>query len=357
MHHPPSRPHRASKRVPPPPSAFATPAAEVLAEPATADFAVEASPRLRQWLRTREISLALSTGENGKILTIGAGEAGFAVFEVGCDSPGALLQAEAGLYVAARERVWRFDDVLSEGESFHGADRLCLPGQCRATGAIAIQDLAAGENGRLLVAAARFNCVARMNSRGDLKPTWRPAFIDAGAREDRCHVTGFCLQDGSLAYVTIAAATNEKDGWRQQIAGGGQIIDVTTGKTVAAKLTMPRAPRLYRDRLWVLESGTGGFGWIDRAQRRFERVAQLPGYPRSLQFVGDHALITTERWRHEAAGAAGVHWVNIKTGKIDHSLTLTGSITAVHDVALIPGLTVPRLAGLSLADSGQRMAG
>jgi uncharacterized protein (TIGR03032 family) len=334
------------------------PPAPILPAPTAPDGLVESSPRLRQWLRSRRVCLALSTGESGKIITLGAGASGLTVFAVGCDVPGALLQTEAGLHVAAHSRLWRFDDALTEGELYRGAERLCLPSQCRPTGAVGIRDLAAEESGRLLVAAAAFNCVARMNSRGDLKPVWRPAFIDAIVREDRCHLTGFCLRDGAVAYVTVSAASNAKGGWREYKASGGQVIDAVTQRTLAEGLALPHAPRLYRNRLWILESGSGTLGWIDPERRRFEPFAQIPGFPRGLRFVGDHALVMTSRRRDAAgAGAAGIHWVNMKTGATDHRLTLKGSVTEAIDVAVIPGETVPRLAGLSLADSGLEAPG
>ena len=351
MHHPPSRPHRASKRQLPPPTVITHPV-EIAAERPLVNCAIEASPRLRQWMRTRGISLAVSTGADSRIVTLGAGASGLAVFDVTCDSPGALLQTEAGLYAAADERVWRFDDALSAGEQFQGAERLCLPSQCRRTGAIGIQDLAVEEIGRLLAAVAGFNCIARMNSRGDLKPIWRPSFIDTIVKDDRCHLTGFCLRDGALAYVTLAAVSNEKDGWRRQAIGGGQVIDAATHRVVAEGLNLPHAPRLYRNRLWILDSGSGGFGWIDCERRRFERFAELPGFPRGLRFLGDHALVTTSRLRGAQDGSPGIHWVNIKTGRIDHQLSLQGTFSEAIDVAVIPGEAVPRLAGLSLADSG-----
>ena len=353
MHHPPSRPHRASRRLSPQSLLVFAPSAPVLPAPAASDDAIDASPRLRHWLQANRICLALSTGEGGRIITLGAGSSGLAAFDVPCDRPGALLATEAGLYVAARSRLWCFDDALTGGERFRGEDRLCLPSQCRPTGTIGIQDVAAEESGRLLVAAAQFNCVARMNSRGDLKPVWRPAFIDAAIRDDRCRLSGFCLSDGGLAYVTVTAATNEKDGWRQYKASGGQVIDAATHQVVAQGLALPRAPRLYRKRLWILESGSGTLGWIDLQTRRFERFAEVPGFPRGLRFFGDHALVTaSQRHGEQGGGAAGIHWVNLKTGKIDHWIALKAPIGEAIDVALIPGKTVPRLAGLSLADSG-----
>lgn len=325
MHHPPSRPHRASRRLPPLPALETRHElpAKALPESSALAAALDVSPRLRRWLQSRGVSLALSTGERGKIITLGVAESGFRVFEANCDAPGALLQTAAGLYVAARERVWRFDDALGAGECYRGTDRLFLPSQCRPTGTIGIEDLAAAETGKLLVAVARFNCIARMNSRGDLKPIWRPAVANTT-------VTGLCLDNGALAYIT------------QMSEGGGQVIDVASERPVADQLNRPRAPRLYRNKLWLLESGTGWFGWVDPAGRRFERRVQLPGTPRGLRFLGDHALI---------AAGPGVHWFNLNTGRIDHTLGFAASIAEIIDVALIPGETVPRLAGVSVAES------
>jgi len=41
---------------------------------------------------------------------------------------------------------------------------------------------------------------------------------------------------------------------------------------------MPHLPRWYQDRLWVLESGRGGLGYIDLATGRYESVLTLPGF-------------------------------------------------------------------------------
>ena len=353
MHHPPSRPHRASRRLPPQALALFEPQASIPSAPTVAGDMVETSPRLLQWLRTRRVCLAVTTGESGKVLTLGAGPDGLIAFDVNCEGPSAVLLTEKGLHVAAQRRLWRFDDALSDGESFLGADRLCLPSQCRPTGAIGIEDLAVEDSGKLLAAVSAFNCVARINSRGDLKPVWRPSFIDKVIREDRCHLTGFCLREGAVAYVTVTAASNAKDGWRA-VNNGGQVIDAATHRSVAEGLDQPRAPRLYRNKLWVLESGSGALGWIDCEARRFEHFAKVPGVARGLRFVGDHALVMT-------SGVAGIHWINLKTGKTDHQLTLRGAIAEAIDVAVIPGETVPRLAGLSFADSGleepERIAG
>ncbi len=245
------------------------------------DGAVEASPRLRQWLRSRRLCLALSTGESGKVITLGAGAVGLHGLRRELRF---TRRAAAGRQAASMSPPAAGSGastmLLTEGELYRGADRLCLPSQCRPTGAIGIQDMAAEETGRILVAAAGFNCIARMNSRGDLKPVWRPAFIDKVIREDRCHLSGFCLRDGALAYVTVTAASNVKDGWRQQVSGAGQVIDAAYRTALWPKAcTLPHAPRLYRDRLWVLESGTGTLGWVDAEKRSLRALRADPRLP------------------------------------------------------------------------------
>ena len=62
---------------------------------------------------------------------------------------------------------------------------------------------------------------------------------------------------------------------------------------------MPHSPRVYRDRLWLLNSGTGYFGSFDLAGGRFEPLAFCPGYLRGLAFSGDFAVMGLSRPRHD----------------------------------------------------------
>ena len=69
-------------------------------------------------------------------------------------------------------------------------------------------------------------------------------------------------------HVTALAATDTPQGWREHKKDGGVLIDVPSGKTLVSGLSMPHSPRWIPDpsrgsarqgRLWMLESGTGGF--------------------------------------------------------------------------------------------------
>jgi uncharacterized protein (TIGR03032 family) len=85
--------------------------------------------------------------------------------------------------------------------------------------------------------------------------------------------------------------SNIADGWRDHRRDSGIVIDVATGETVAGGLSMPHSPRLHDGRLYLLQAGTGEFGWIDLATGRFTALCFLPGFARGLAFLGNHAVI------------------------------------------------------------------
>ncbi len=55
------------------------------------------------------------------------------------------------------------------------------------------------------------------------------------------------------------------------------MIVVETGEIVAQSLSMPHSPRLYRDKLWLHNSGTGEFGAVEIHSGGFEPVAFVLG--------------------------------------------------------------------------------
>ncbi len=98
---------------------------------------------------------------------------------------------------------------------------------------------------------------------------------------------------------TAVSTSDVADGWRERRREGGVVIDVRDNRLVATGLSMPHSPRVYRDRLWLLNSGTGNFGSIDLTNGRFEPLTFCPGYLRGLAFVGDYAVTSLSRPRHD----------------------------------------------------------
>mgnify|MGYP000885045729 FL=1 len=53
---------------------------------------------------------------------------------------------------------------------------------------------------------------------------------------------------------------------------------MATNEIVLGSLSMPHSPRWYQGRLWLLNSGTGEFGYVDLAASRFVPVTFCAGY-------------------------------------------------------------------------------
>src|SRR5262249_49500095 len=73
-----------------------------------------------------------------------------------------------------------------------------------------------------------------------------------------------------------------------------------SGEVLARGLSMPHSPRWHDDRLWLLESGTGGPGVVDPATGKYEAAASLPGFTRGLDFYGPLAFVGLSQVREPA---------------------------------------------------------
>ena len=107
----------------------------------------------------------------------------------------------------------------------------------------------------------------------------------------RCHLNGLALVDGEPAYVTAVSRSDVPSGWRERRQDGGCVIDVRSNEVILTGLSMPHSPRWYRGKLWLLNSGTGDFGYVDEKTGAFEPLAFCPGYLRGLAFHGDCAVV------------------------------------------------------------------
>jgi uncharacterized protein (TIGR03032 family) len=114
-------------------------------------------------------------------------------------------------------------------------------------------------NGRIVFVNTLFNCLATVSDRYSFVPLWKPPFISKLAAEDRCHLNGLAMEGDRPRYVTAVSQTDIVDGWRDRRHNGGCVIDVLSDEVILTGLAMPHSPRLYQDKLWLLNSGVGGF--------------------------------------------------------------------------------------------------
>ncbi|WP_297324983.1 TIGR03032 family protein [Nitrosomonas sp.] len=330
--------------------------------PAAPVLEISTSRQMLSWLAEQKLAIALTTYQIGKLYFIGLKpDNTLSVFERSFNRCMGLCSTSNGLYMSSLYQVWRFENVLEPGQQQDGFDRLYVPQVGYTTGDLDIHDMAVDRDGRLVFVNTLFGCLATLSETHSFKPLWRPAFISKLAAEDRCHLNGLAMQDGQPAYVTAVSQSDVADGWREHRADGGIVIDVNRNEIVCTGLSMPHSPRWYNGRLWLLNSGTGDFGYVDLATGRFEPLCFCPGYMRGLSFHGDFALVGLSRPRHNktfsglaldanlksrnAEARCGVQVIDLRTGDVVHWLRMEGVVEELYDVIALPNVRRPMALG------------
>jgi uncharacterized protein (TIGR03032 family) len=349
-----------------PPAAPAEPAAKVAPptpEAPPPPLTITASRLFGAWLADRRISLTFTTYQSGNLILLGrTPEVKIAYMMRRLDRPMGMHASATELYVSTQSQLWRFTDVLEPGETHEGHDRLFVPRQSWVTGDQDIHDVAIDGNGRPVFVSTMFGCLATVDDRHSLRPLWKPPFLSRLAAEDRCHLNGLAMLDGRPKYVTAVGRTDVVNGWREHRRSGGSIIDVESGEIVIDGLSMPHSPRIHRGKLWVLNSGTGWFGWVDVAQKEFVPITFCPGYARGLAFHDDYAVVGLSATRKnktftglalddnlKAKGVSpwcGALVINLRTGDAVHWFRFEGAnVDELYDVGIVPGCARPYAVG------------
>jgi uncharacterized protein (TIGR03032 family) len=323
---------------------------------------VTSSPHFGAWLAENQVSLAFSTYQTGKLLVVGRYPDGrLTLYERNFQRCMGLWADGQTIWMSTTYQLWRLENMLRPGELYQSCDRLYVPKVGYTTGDLDIHDIAVDGGGRVIFAATLFGCLATLNERYSFTPLWRPPFLSKLAAEDRCHLNGLALQDGRPRYVTVVSTSDVVDGWRDRRRDGGSVLEVPSGRVVTSGLSMPHSPRIYKDRLWLLNSGQGTLGSVDESTGAFTPLAFCPGYLRGLAFVGTHAVVGLSRPRQDktfgglaleqelarrgAEARCGLHVLDLRTGDTAHWLRVEGMVSELYDVVALPGVTRPTLFG------------
>src|SRR5690606_20326652 len=132
-------------------------------------------------------------------------------------------------------------------------------------------------------------------------PVWQPTFIDKLASEDRCHMNGLVIENDKPKYITALGKTNTPQGWRNDITGGGVLIDVEKNEIILEGLAMPHSPMLYKGNLYLLLSATGEFIKVDLTNKKYEVVKELNGFCRGMDIIDDYAFIGMSKLRQNSS--------------------------------------------------------
>ncbi len=339
--------------------------AEQEAEKSEEKFALTSSRHFPQWLYESGGSLALTTYQAGKLFLLGVKPTGrLSVFErTFARSMGLGVSADGrSLLLATSHQIQRLDNVLPAGQADDkGFDAVYAPHAGWTTGDLDVHDIGFGADGRPVFVNTLFACLATVSDGHSFKPIWSPPFISRLAAEDRCHLNGLAMEAGRPRYVTAVSRSDAADGWRDRRVDGGIVVDVDSNDIVVEGLSMPHSPRLHGGKLWLLNSGTGEFGFVDLAAGKFEPVAFCPGYARGLTFVGNQAVIGLSLSRdnrtfsglpldaalasRDVAPRCGLAVVDLTSGDMIEWVRIQGVIRELYDVAALPGVRCPSAIG------------
>jgi uncharacterized protein (TIGR03032 family) len=324
------------------------------------------------------ITLLVSTYQAGKLVLLrsenGVLNTHFRVFE----KPMGLAVEPNRFAIGTAMQVWEFHNIpavvgrLNDPEKFPEPDRgqevspprvkpprphdACfLPRLAHWTGDIDIHEMGWIDDDVTFV-NTRFSCLAKRSGTYNFAPVWKPRFITQYIPGDCCHLNGMAVRHREIRYVTALGETNEPEGWRKNKRDGGVLIDVASGETIARGLSMPHSPRWYNDRLYLLHSGTGGFGYVDVATGKYESIIELPGFTRGLSFCGPLAFIGLSQVRESAVFGGvpiaeqalserncGVWVVNIHSGELVGFVKFEDAVQEIFAVEVLSGAVYPEV--------------
>ena len=308
------------------------------------------------------ISLMVSTYQAGRLVMLRAQHGVLNTHFRSFDKPMGLAVADNRLAVGAATSIWEFHNLPAVCQKLDAEkedrpavtekhDACFLPRTTHWTGDVQIHEMAwvgRGNEAELWFVNTRFSCLCLRSNIYCFEPVWRPPFVTSYVPGDCCHLNGLGLRDGRPRYVTALGKNDQPAGWRENKRDGGIVIDLESDETIAEGLSMPHSPRWYNDRLWVLESGTGGFGFVDLQSGKYESIASLAGFTRGLTFVGPLAFIGLSQVRESAVfggvpiaqraleqRTCGVWVVNIESGETVGFVKFEDAVQEIFAVEIV----------------------
>ena len=211
------------------------------------------------------------------------------------------------------------------------------------------------DNGNLWGVSSSFSCVCTFHPQYSFVPYWYPPFITELEPEDRCHLNGLALKNGTPGFVTTFSTTNKSAAWRvQDSMSTGTVIDIKSNSLLVGDLLMPHSPRYHQGTLYFCHSGVGELCSVNPESGNTEVITRLPGFTRGLEIIGNLAFVGTSQVRSSNIKSparttelgnciTGVWIINITTAeKIGH-VEFNNGVEQIYDIKVIPDSCFPEL--------------
>jgi uncharacterized protein (TIGR03032 family) len=306
-----------------------------------------------------QLSIAFSSYQAGCVVVIGTYKQRLRINLYPFNQAMGICRTPSGLAICTKDSIWNLPAnieiarrIKPEGEH----DIAFIARTSHLTGPVMGHDLAWCE-GKLWLANTLFNGLVTIEDAWSFVPQWKPSFISNWAPEDRCHLNGFTVSEDGVSpmYATALANTNIAGGWRDQKKRGGIVMHIPSSTIIIEGLSMPHSPCLYRDALYVLNSGHGRIEQIDQISGTSIPITTLPGFTRGIDCCEGLAFIGISKIRESAVFSelpisqtddelcCGIEIVDLNTGAVVGMLHFQDGIEEISAVAILPGWRNPTI--------------
>jgi len=300
-------------------------------------------------------TLVLSTYQAGKVILLSAQKGNLVQLPRTFKKPMGLAVHGHRLAVAAQEEVIVLANAPKLADTYPNQpntyDGFFTPQATYYSGELNIHDMSWGTDG-LWAVNTRFSCLCLIDDQYSFTPRWMPPFIKALVPDDCCHLNGLAMQAGQPRYVTALGHGDTAASWRTEKLNGGILMDTQSGETIVDGLAMPHSPRLYDDKLYLLNSARGELLQADVNSGQTEVINHLPGFARGMARYGDYLFIGLSKLRkkHQTFGDlpiaeksvfCGVVLLHLPSGKLAGSVRYLNACEEIYDVQVLPNLRRP----------------
>lgn len=320
------------------------------------------------WMASVNSSLIISSYKTHRVISLGTvkdpntGENKSCMWLTNFNRPMGVHTSRDRIWISSSGNLWGYENAGSEIDNVHFGryDASYIPRFAYFSNDVDTHDICVDRDGNPYYCSALFSCICMPSETHSFKVFWKPPWITKIAPEDRCHLNGVCSRDGVPRYVTSVCQTDVRGAWRENRVEKGIVYDIVENRVVCRGLSMPHSPRWFNDKLYVLDAGSGWFGYVDFETERLVRKIWIPGYLRGLDFVNEkYAVIGSSEDRHEncfqglplgtkmeeqgVTAKCGIHVIDLENYTIPHSVRFFSPMDELYDVCVINGVSRPKI--------------
>ncbi len=324
-----------------------------------APFSARFSPQVPELLNKLNCSIALSTYQAGKVVLISPNQDNEQLITLprSFRKPMGIAVKGDKMAISLKDEVIVFQNSRPLAEHYPNKqntyDSLWVPRITYYTGLVDMHDVHFGDDGIYAVNTS-FSCICKVDGEYNFKPYWKPYFIDEVMQGDLCHLNGLVVLNGKPKYVTALGTSTSPQGWRDNIIGGGILMDVDKNEILLNGLSMPHSPKMYNNNLYLLMSASGEFIKVNLETNAYETIKKFDGFCRGLCFHGDFAFIGFSKLRKNSstfaklsfsdkANFSGIKIIHMPTQAEVGEIIYETSVDEIYEVIVLENMIRPNI--------------